>query len=213
MLIKGFRFGLLLQIAVGPVCLYVIKTATESGIFPAEAAAAAATLVDALFVTMAIFGVGSLLDKPAIKQGLKRLGVLVLTYFGVGVILGCFGIHIIPSLSGASIANTSGAFLTSFILTASSPLTILFWSGVFATKMTVEGYTRRAMVWFGLGAVLSTWIALGAVALAAGMLHSVMTSEVIRILNGIVGVVLLVFAAKMAFAKIIPTQEGLREAK
>lgn len=204
MIIKGFRFGLLLQVAVGPVFLFVLKTATESGVVAAQAAAVAATLVDAIFVALAILGIGALLDKPKVKQSLKYLGVVVLTYFGLGVILGCFGIHIIPSFGGTEV-KTTGAFITSFILTASSPLTILFWSGVFATKMTVDGFSQNEMIGFGLGAVLSTLITLGAVAFVAGSMHRVVTPQVIQFLNGLVGFVLLGFAAKMSLAKVSPT--------
>jgi threonine/homoserine/homoserine lactone efflux protein len=202
MIIKGFRFGLLLQIAIGPVCLYILKTATESGVFPAIAAAAAATIVDGIFVTLAILGVGSLLNRQRVKSILRNLGSIILAYFGLGIILGSMDINIIPGLSGISSSiKTSGAFVTCFILTASSPLTILFWSGVFATKMTSENYSMKDMKLFSIGAVSTTFVFLGLVSLIAGLLHAIMTPEFILVSNIIVGIILLVFAVRMFLKK------------
>lgn len=48
-IIKGFRFGLLLQLAIGPVCLFIIKTAAESGVLTAEAGVMAVMIRRAWF--------------------------------------------------------------------------------------------------------------------------------------------------------------------
>ena len=32
-LTKGFKFGMILQIAIGPICLFVFQTACKSGFF------------------------------------------------------------------------------------------------------------------------------------------------------------------------------------
>lgn len=200
MFIKGARFGLLLQVAIGPVCLYVLKTAMASGVWPALSAAAAATVVDGIFVTLAILGVGALLNKQRVKILFKNIGAVILAYFGLGIILGSLGINIIPGIGGISeTVKTSNAFITCFILTASSPLTILFWAGVFATKMTAENYSMADMRVFSIGAVSTTFIFLGLVAVIAGLFHSVMAPEVIFVLNVAVGTVLLIFALRMFF--------------
>lgn len=203
MIIKGFRFGILLQIAIGPVFLFVLKTATESGILAAEAAVLGATIVDALFVTLAILGIGKLLDKPRTKNALKYFGTVILVYFGAGIVLGSFDIHILPGLGGftSSITLTS-SFLASFVLTASSPLTILFWAGLFATKLSNEGYSKSDMKLFGFGAVLTTLSFLGIIAFIAGLLEPLMTDGLIDGLNIVVGIVLIGFAIKMALSKV-----------
>lgn len=199
MLFRGFRFGMLLQIAIGPICLYVLKTALESGAVNALAAASAAALADAIFVTLAILGVGVFLDKPGIKKLLKYSGALILACYGAGILLGGFGIHIIPGLTGiAASAEASSAFIYCFLLTASSPLTILFWTGVFASRLADENYSKAGMYTYGAGAVLSTMLSLGAVALLAGLLQPVMTQGVINILNIAVGLALAGYAVRMA---------------
>lgn len=36
MLIKGFKFGMLLQLAVGPICLFIFQLASVNGFLIAE---------------------------------------------------------------------------------------------------------------------------------------------------------------------------------
>ena len=76
MILKGFQFGLILQFAIGPVCIYIFNTATNGGFLPAEAAVLAATLMDAIFVTLAILVIGSLLEKDSVKKAMKYFGMI-----------------------------------------------------------------------------------------------------------------------------------------
>jgi threonine/homoserine/homoserine lactone efflux protein len=193
---------MLLQIAIGPVCLFIFKTAAESGILAAETGVLAAVFIDAVFVMLAIAGLGSLLEKPGLKLFLKYFGALTLLYFGLGIALSCFGIHIIPSFhhSKTTLAAPS-AFVTCLILTASNPLTVIFWTGVFATKVAGEGYGKPEMIRFGTGAVLATLFFLGLVALVTGMFHWLIPDKIITYLNGIVGVVLAGFGVRMGLKK------------
>lgn len=151
--------------------------------------------MDITFILLAIFGIGALLDKPGVKGLLYYFGVFVLAYFGLGVFLGSFGIRIIPAFRSNTAA--SGSFVTSLVLTASSPLTILFWTGVFATKVVQEGFSHKDALRFGAGAVLGTPVFLGTVALVAGSLHVFMTPTVVQVVNGAVGLVLAGFAVRM----------------
>ncbi len=203
MVFKGFRFGMLLQIAIGPVFIYIFKTAASSGILAAESGVLAATLMDSIFVTLAILGVGSLLDKPGVKKILKYFGAVVLVYFGLGIILETIGINVIPSFDGTTSASAAAnVFVTTFILTASSPLSILFWTGVFATKLSCEGYEKREMRLFGAGAVLATLVFLGTFAIIAGLLQPVMPYKAINVLNIAVGIIIVGFGIKMLFTRI-----------
>ncbi len=201
MIAKGFRFGLLLQFAIGPVCLYVLKVAAEAGIMPAISAAAAATIVDGLFAALAIAGIGPLLDKPKTEKTLRFLGTFILTYFGFGIILSELGINIIPVVGSAAVTGTSSAFAAGLILTAANPLTILFWAGVFATKVSDGENNKRDIVLFAAGAVSTTIVFLGILSFAASSARPLLTPEVILAANLVVGAALLVFAAKMLFDK------------
>ena len=47
---KGFRFGLILQAAVGPVSVFIFQTAASFGIVSAEAAVMGVTIADLICV-------------------------------------------------------------------------------------------------------------------------------------------------------------------
>ena len=197
MILRGFRFGMLLQFAVGPVCLFVFQIASTSGFWAALPGAAAVALVDAAFILAAIWGVGALLERsPRAKVVLRVFGAVVLILFGVNTVLGAFGIHLLPSLGLA--AGEGGVFWRTLLLTVSSPLTIVFWAGIFSAKIAEDGMTRVQLYWFGLGAVLSTVLFFLLVALVGDVAKSFLTGQIIAVLNALVGIVLIGFGLRTA---------------
>lgn len=72
---KGLRLGLLLQLSVGPIFLFVLQTAIARGIADALAAVLAVTLVDAGYIILALLGVGTWLNqKQQLQTGLLLFG-------------------------------------------------------------------------------------------------------------------------------------------
>ena len=125
MLFKGFRFGMMLQLAVGPIALFIFQVAVNSTFFDAFTGCIGVALVDLLYIVLAILGIGILLERySGVKKALKYFGGIVLVIFGLSILLGAVGISILPSISaGAGVKNV---FLKSIILTISNPLTIIF---------------------------------------------------------------------------------------
>ena len=100
MIIKGFRFGMILQLAVGPVCLFIFQTAVSSGALIALLGVAGVSLIDGTFIIAAILGLGAILnDNEQIKKVIKLFGAVILILFGSSTILGVIGVNILPSLS------------------------------------------------------------------------------------------------------------------
>jgi len=198
--LKGFSFGLLLQIAVGPLCIYLIKTALASGFLPAFSGVLAVTLADALFVALALLGIGGLIKTPRAKAILKITGGVVIVLFGLAIFLSGFGVNLIPAFSSQSHSGSS-VFVTALILTLSSPLTIVFWAGVFGTRLAEDNATLTSTILFGLGAVLSTLTFLTAVSAVAGLFAQLMTPSAIRILNWVAGLILIGFGLRMLLKK------------
>lgn len=202
MLFKGFRLGILLQIAVGPVCAFIFQTAAGSGFLPAESGVAAVALVDALYIFAALLGIGALIEKrPGLKTALKYAGAAVLILFGLDLIVGMFWTGFLPVFSLSATAGAGSAFLRAALITLSSPLTILFWAGVFSQRAAEQASSRRGMAVFGLGAVLSTLVFLTAVAALGGLTHSFVSETVITILNLIVGLALIIFGILTALKR------------
>jgi len=83
----GFRLGMLLQFAIGPVCVFVFNVASSSGFGAALAAVLAVAAVDALYIALASFGIAALLEKQGVRTTLKYFGAGVLLLFAAGAVL------------------------------------------------------------------------------------------------------------------------------
>ena len=130
---NGLKFGLLLQIAVGPMCLMVFNTAKNVGLLVAMSLVIAIALVDAFYILLASLGASKLLGNEKVEKVVKIVGAIVLMIFGLNIILNVFGINIIPGLNLNP--NSSSAFIQGIILTLSNPITIVFWGSVLTTKI------------------------------------------------------------------------------
>ncbi len=197
MIIKGFRFGMILQLAVGPVCLFIFQTAVSSGVLIAFLGVAGVSVVDAAFIIAAIFGLGAILNKnEQIKKAIKLFGAIVLILFGLSTILGVVGIDILPSLSLSGVQTVENVFTKTMLLTLSNPLTILFWAGVFSSRVAEENMDKKDMYQFGLGAVLSTVLFLSSIAILGTFVNVFLEESMMNGLNVIVGCVLIGFGIK-----------------
>lgn len=196
---KGFRFGMVLQFAVGPVCLYVFQTASIKGFYAGIAAMFGVALVDGLFILAAILGIAAVVGKENIKLGLKFFGAAILFIFGASSILSQFNANVIPVLN---ISKGSNPFLNAALLTGSSPLTILFWAGVFSSKVTEEAMKKRDVYAFGFGALLSTVFFLTLVSIFGTIAQGFLNNDIIKLLNLTVGILLIYFSFRMLLKKV-----------
>jgi threonine/homoserine/homoserine lactone efflux protein len=202
MIYKGFLFGLLLQLAVGPICLYVLQSSIIEGMAYAEIVVLAVTLVDALYIMLAVLGMAVLLQGSTTQKVFKILGATVLFLFGVYiVVLGLLKIYIAPQFNLSAPAVFDNPFYAGLILTAANPLTILFWSGVFSSRISEEGLSKREIIYFSIGCVLATLLFLTAVVLLASPLKAIFPDAAIAALNVIVGLLLIYFAARLIYRK------------
>ena len=199
MIWKGFRFGMFLQIAVGPICLFIFQTAATSGFIAAETGVLGVAIIDGLYILAAIFGLGKMLHKyPKMKEVIRYFGVAVLVLFGLSSIVGVFGFSIIPSLDFHSEQSVEIVFVKTLVLTLSNPLTILFWAGVLSTKLVKEDLKQKDMYSFGIGAVLSTFFFLSIISVLGTFLFVFLEPVVLKGLNVIVGIVLVAFGIRTA---------------
>ena len=198
---RGFRFGTLLQIAVGPVCLFVFRTAATSGFLAAEAAVLAVTLADTLYVAAALLGVGTIIEKNRPARSIFRYlgGAAVITLFGISSILGAFGVNIILGIGGMAETTSESAFINALLLTLSSPLTIVFWAGIFTAKITSGETDGEEVYYFAAGAILSTPVFMSFAAAAGVLTGSFLPGSLIAALNAAVGAVLVFFGIRTAF--------------
>lgn len=201
MIFKGFKFGMLLQLAIGPVCIFVFQVASLRGFYTAETAVIGVSIIDGIFIGIATLGIGSVIDKRNIKLSLRIFGAIILLVFGLSIILNQFNIIFLPSLNIHNISKDNNAFYRAMLITFSNPLTIIFWTGVFSAKLTEKNMDKNQIYLFGSGALLSTLVFLSIVALVGDFVKAFLSYNVIQTLNLMVGILFIYFSVRMLIKK------------
>lgn len=196
-LCRGIKFGMILQLAVGPMCLLVFNTASSAGLRAGMSTVLAIAAVDAAYIALAALGVSAAIRRDSVRTAVSFVGAAVLITFGLDSILGAIGLRLLPAVRLLAGEAAGGHFAKGILLTASNPLTIIFWGGVFAAKAGEEGMAGSRLALFGAGCVASTLIFLSAVALASSFAGSFIPEAAMRVLNGAVGAVLIYFGIRL----------------
>jgi threonine/homoserine/homoserine lactone efflux protein len=195
----GLKFGMILQVAIGPVCLFVFNEANTNGFFSAELGVFGVVIIDLLFVIFAITGITAFLNNERRKKLLKYFGAVILVLFGIDIIASQFNFKLLSSSTFSVLYTHHNAFIKGIIVTGSNPLTILFWSGIFSIKVNNNGYDKYDMYYFGIGAVIVTLLFLTMIGIIGSYISEIFPDGIIKILNIIIGVVFILFAVKYIY--------------
>lgn len=190
---RGFRTGLLLQFAIGPVFIFVMNITVQRSLAEGIAAVAGVTAGDYAYITLSVIGVGRLLENERTKRILGFLAPSVLLLFGAYMLYAVFATA--AEADNVMRNNPSSGFISAFALTVSSPMTILFWSGIFASRAVEFKLTRRELVVFAFAAGLATFVFMGGGVLVLSSFAAVIPRAVISWLNIAVAVVLIGYGA------------------
>jgi len=192
-MLKGFLTGLILQIAIGPVFFFILNISLQKTVIDGLFAISAVTLADYIFIALAVLGVGKLLEKPKIKHALGIISSLVLILFGIIMILSINQSNQVSSPNNLIESNYISSFISAFILTISSPLTIVFWTSLFATKAIEKGYAQKQLIFFGIAAGLATLVFLGSSVTLLSIFRASIPLALLRVLNTAVGLLLIIY--------------------
>lgn len=197
MLFKGFKFGMILQLAIGPMCIFIFQTSIMYGFWHGEIGVLGTAVIDSLEIVLAIFGIGAVIkyNKKA-EIFLKIFGVIILLVYGLNSVLSIVGIYFLPNIEVISLKNSGNIFIKSIVLALSDPLTIVFWAGIFSVKITGEKFTKKDLKLFALGCILATLFFLSLISFIGSITKQVIPTFFINILNFFVGVLMFYFAYK-----------------
>ena len=197
--IDGIKFGMILQLIIGPMCLLVFHTAQNRGFINTIPVILVIAFVDAFYITIASLGVSKILKNSKWLGVMKIVGSIVLIIFGTSTILNEFGLNLIPSLSIES--GSSSLIMQTLLLALSNPVTIVFWGSILTTKIVKEKYKRKELVCFCLGLVNATLLFQLFVDLIGTISHEFLPSYLTGLLNILVGIYLIYFGFKNFFEK------------
>jgi threonine/homoserine/homoserine lactone efflux protein len=191
-LFKGLLTGLFLQLAIGPVFFFVLGITINSNFVNVLFAITAVTLVDFIYISLSLLGLSKVIEKDRIKTIVGIVSSIVLIGFSLVILKNVFN-----SLSvdqNTTQWNPLKSFASCFLLTITSPLTIVFWTGIFSAKAIEYKLSKKQLVIFGIGAGCATFIFMSLTMLMISVFRTSINVVIIKILNSIVGILLLYYA-------------------
>lgn len=187
---NGLLTGLVLQLAIGPVFFFIVNLTIQKTIYDGFAAVIGVTLADYFYIILAIIGIGKLLEHKKIKKTFGIISSIILILFGLMIIKGATQVNIETNTTINSM-NVFSSFISVFFLTISSPLTIVMWTSLFATKTIEYNYTKKELVIFGFSTGLATFIFMGSTVILFSLIKGTIPVFLIQTLNLTVGCLLI----------------------
>lgn len=139
-LLQNILLGLTLAAPIGPVNLEIIKRGLNYGFRQAFFTGAGAMTADATYLTLIFFGLTSFLNIALMKIVLGTTGSLILIYLGFVSAKEYFCKSAVTTDKPARMFKNS--FITGYVLAISSPMTIVWWTGVFGALMASQAHTQ-----------------------------------------------------------------------
>jgi threonine/homoserine/homoserine lactone efflux protein len=199
-ILKGIVSGILLALLIGPVFFTIIQTSIERGFKSGFFVALGVSLSDTVYILLSYLGLSKLFTDTTFQS--------FLTYGG-GAMLLCFGGYYLfvksrkmMNFSLAEVPERSPIRLIAkgFIINGLSPMVLIFWIGTVGIATTDLGYTKTSdAATFFLSIILTVFITDICKAKLADKLRALLTTRLVRILNIVLGLLLVVFGLRLIF--------------
>ena len=192
---RGLLIGLSVAAPVGPIGVLCIRRTLSQGWAVGLLTGLGAATADALYSTIAAFGLTAVSGGLLHQQGAVRLiGGLFLCYLGAGTI------RTLPAAQAtrAETRGQAGAYLSAVALTLANPSTILTFAGIFAglgsvTGVGGEGTSAGRAASLVLGVLLGSaawWLVLST---AVALVRARVTPRALAWVNRVSGAILVGF--------------------
>ena len=189
--IKGFIIGFSIAAPVGPIGILCIQRTLARGNVQGLVTGLGAATADAIYGFIAAFGL-TFISNFLVAQSLwfRLIGGLFLCYLGIKAFLSKPQNQILSETN----RNTLSSYSTTFFLTLTNPMTILFFAGVFAgLGMVSESiqYASAGLMVIGVFIGSGTWWLI--LSGATGILRNKMNESKLTWVNKISGFIILAF--------------------
>jgi len=195
LVLKGIGFGIILALSIGPVFFSLIQTSIEKGFFAGFLMALGISACDTSFVVLSYLGFSTIIIAPNYEYYLGMIGGIIL------IVLGFYSFLKKPTIkSPVKLRDRRGmirVIIKGFIMNAFSPFVLIFWVGAMGYATLDYGFEGEELkIFFGI--VLIT--VLGSDILKAYLsdrMRVLIKPRIIRIMNIIVGIILIGFGARI----------------
>jgi threonine/homoserine/homoserine lactone efflux protein len=187
--IKGFVIGFSIAAPVGPIGILCIQRTLSDGNIQGLASGMGAATADALYGFIAAFGL-TFISNFLVDQSIwfRIIGGLFLCYLGIRAFLRKFQERTV-SVPNSTILSAYG---TTFFLTLTNPMTILFFAGIFAGLGIVSEsihYASAGLMVIGVFSGSGAWWLL--LSGATGIFRNKISGGKLALVNKISGFIIL----------------------
>lgn len=197
---NGVLSGIVLAFLIGPVFFTIVQTSIEKGFIYGTLVAIGVSLSDAFCISLVYLGFSSLMDNHEFKTYFGYVGGLILTGFGIYYL---FVKSRKLSFFDAEQAKSYSRFryiAKGFIINGMSPMVLIFWIGTVGVATAEFGYESASEIFLFFAATVSTVFLTDILkAKLADKLRRLITPRFIRIMNIVLGLVLVIFAGRLIF--------------
>jgi threonine/homoserine/homoserine lactone efflux protein len=197
---NGIVSGVVLALLVGPVFFTIIQTSVERGFTSGVFVAIGVSLSDALYICISYLGLAAFFDNDSAKSYLAYGGGMVLLLFGLYYLF--IKSRRLSNFDPESISykNPGKLIAKGFVINGLSPMVLFFWLATVGVATSEFNYvhTREVVTYFST-LVLTVFGTDVLKAKLADRLRILITPRSIRLLNIILGLVLVIFAGQLIF--------------
>lgn len=196
-ILNGVLFGLTLAIMIGPVFFTILQTSLEKGFNKAILVSIGVSTGDIAYIFLTYFGLSQFMNLQANKEYVGYVGAIILAIFGVASILKSKR-TINRKVEGEEIKGFFRFFFKGLFINAISPFVPIFWIGTMSLATVEYGYEGSTLVVFFTSIIIVVFATDMIKAFLAHRLSKLLNDRVVSVLNIIVGIILLLFAFRMA---------------
>lgn len=192
-LVQNILLGLSLAAPIGPVNLEIIKRGLNSGFKQAFLTGAGAMCADTTYLILIFFGLTSFFNFSFMKIFLGIAGSIILIYLGVMSAKEFFRKVDATENKPHRLFKTS--FVTGYVLAISSPMTIVWWTGVFGALLAAQTNTQTTISAFFscLSILLGCFIWVFSLAAALHWGKKIINEKITRFISFFAGLFLILF--------------------
>jgi len=196
--LNGIISGIVLAFLIGPVFFAIIQTSIERGFNSGALVAIGVSLSDTFYIFVSYLGLVQFMKDESSRTVLAYVGGVILLGFGIYYLF--IKSRRLSNFDPGQITQRSPGKLIAkgFLINGLSPMVLFFWIATVGVATTQFGYTaKHEVITYFLSIVLTVFATDLIKAKLADKLRVLITPRFIRMLNIVLGLVLVVFAGRL----------------
>ncbi|MEC0246398.1 LysE family transporter [Paenibacillus chitinolyticus] len=193
--------GFSLSAPAGPINAAQLEKGVRFGFLHAWLVGVGAMVADLFYMLLIYFGVAHFLDTPFMKTFLWLFGCFVLLYTGIMTLK---NLKLRENGEMREFPSEMSSFRSGFFMALTSPLTILFWLGIYGSTLAQSSQSHAGQaLWHSLGIFVGIMVWDIAMAIIASSFHRFGNRLILQITSLLAGISLILFGLYFGYQALL----------